>query len=904
MNLCHATEGPCLGAVSIPAESKLLFNLHKASVYTEQVNSWLAVQPSNSRRAARVRDLLAILALTPGNSMLRGSLQAAQSLSQDVSSPRPHCSLQNAARYAATPRQDSTEAFRERRRHYKPRQRIEEMQGRSIQKIQACQSLHSNSSHRCQDMPRWSDETVGGACNTPPAIADRIQDNDMLCPTIAPKRASREAHLQTTLLSPIESYRASDSFGSGDGVGKGARGWPLPRELACCGATGFPAPTQGPNEADQGSELESSSSSRRSELASSTACSSTLSGSSSSSTASLIRVTLGSLPQVSYGDLATTYRMAHGLMRIFPKLYRHAVRSGRAVPAADTVFRSVWGESLKAAAMPAVLATTNSAFQSRASTPASNSVGNLREWLTRSRLYVGDILSDAAASAVSAALSEADDADLDKLMAGLRTLYTILDPGRMKSAAHRDYPLLTPYVPYHSAMCEAEVNRMASRSCSRATSATTSSTSGRPRPCSAPGASLQKETDTAVASSCEARKAARGECEVGGPVNEGALKDLAALPSSNALSNGGFEVEDQGFIPAGAQDYAASPGSCIGSRDQAETALSKEKSAGGVRPGTAPPVGPQAVPDVSGSSVGPKSPPSAHQQVRGTHDSTPVSNASLPKASAECGRDVHMAKDVELNPQRVPPAENGISSEPTSTAAGTQGSRGDHEMSTAAGIQGADNACLAKLMAPIAASSPVHVDDGVIAPWEWARAKGAACVSAYTDDFSGGALLLKATHEAAKRQSQGVLAQPVITAPFGQLDPHLDVARCITLFPVSRCLLRRKPRPCCQPQSLRSGGRPATSGQAFSRSAAADDFFKAAASRAVDGSRSAWASTSVPLGKNGMNMPMEKQTVYRCDFKPYTYDLARQRAMVDATRAVLQAPTAPVGRLAHRGSGH
>jgi hypothetical protein len=37
MNLCHATEGPCLGAVSIPAESKLLFNPQKASVYTEQV---------------------------------------------------------------------------------------------------------------------------------------------------------------------------------------------------------------------------------------------------------------------------------------------------------------------------------------------------------------------------------------------------------------------------------------------------------------------------------------------------------------------------------------------------------------------------------------------------------------------------------------------------------------------------------------------------------------------------------------------------------------------------------------------------------------------------------------------------------------------------------------------------
>jgi hypothetical protein len=194
--------------------------------------------------------------------MLRGSLQAAQGLSQDVSSPRHHCPLPNAARYAATPRQDSTEAFSERRRHYKPRQRIEEMQGRLIQKIQASQNLHSNASHRCQDMPSWSDETVGRACNAPPAIVERVQDSDMLCPTIAQKRASREAHLQTTLLGPVESCRASDSFGSGDGVGKKAQGWPLHGELACCGAAGFLDPSQGPTEADQGSELESSSSRR------------------------------------------------------------------------------------------------------------------------------------------------------------------------------------------------------------------------------------------------------------------------------------------------------------------------------------------------------------------------------------------------------------------------------------------------------------------------------------------------------------------------------------------------------------------------------------------------------------------------------------------------------------------
>lgn len=66
----------------------------------------------------------------------------------------------------------------------------------------------------------------------------------------------------------------------------------------------------------------------------------------------------------------------------------------------------------------------------QASTPANKRLGNLREWLTRSRLYVADILSDTAASAISAALTEADDADMDNLMAGLRTLYTILDPGR------------------------------------------------------------------------------------------------------------------------------------------------------------------------------------------------------------------------------------------------------------------------------------------------------------------------------------------------------------------------------------------------------------------------------------------------------------------------------------------
>jgi hypothetical protein len=34
-----------------------------------QVERWLAAQPSDSRRAARVRDLLAILSLTPGHSL-------------------------------------------------------------------------------------------------------------------------------------------------------------------------------------------------------------------------------------------------------------------------------------------------------------------------------------------------------------------------------------------------------------------------------------------------------------------------------------------------------------------------------------------------------------------------------------------------------------------------------------------------------------------------------------------------------------------------------------------------------------------------------------------------------------------------------------------------------------------
>jgi hypothetical protein len=260
---------------------------------------------------------------------------------------------------------------------------------------------------------------------------------------------------------------------------------------------------------------------------------------------------------------------------------------------------------------------------------------------------------------------------------------------------------------------------------------------------------------------------ARGECEVGGPVNGGGLKDVAAPPSSNPLSNGGLEEEDQGFTPAGGQDCAASLGSCTGTRDQALTTDAKEKPAGVVRPGTAPAVGLQGLPDLSGSAVGSKSPPSAQQQVRGTHDSTSMSNASLPKASAGGGRDAPTAdpEDVELSPPRVPPAENGISSEPTSAAAGTQGSRGDHELSTAAGIQGPDNPCLAKPVAPVAARSHVHADDGVIAPWEWARPKGAACVSAYTDDFSGGALLLKATHEAAKQQSQVL---PQLTRPTGK----------------------------------------------------------------------------------------------------------------------------------------
>jgi hypothetical protein len=66
----------------------------------------------------------------------------------------------------------------------------------------------------------------------------------------------------------------------------------------------------------------------------------------------------------------------------------------------------------------------------QATTPSNRSLGNLREWLVRSRLYFGDILSEAAATAVAAAIPEAQEADLEKLVAGLRTLHAILDPAR------------------------------------------------------------------------------------------------------------------------------------------------------------------------------------------------------------------------------------------------------------------------------------------------------------------------------------------------------------------------------------------------------------------------------------------------------------------------------------------
>lgn len=68
----------------------------------------------------------------------------------------------------------------------------------------------------------------------------------------------------------------------------------------------------------------------------------------------------------------------------------------------------------------------------------------------------------------------------------------------------------------------------------------------------------------------------------------------------------------------------------------------------------------------------------------------------------------------------------------------------------------------------------------------------------------------------------------------------------------------------------------------------------------MEASRAAQGRTSVPLGKNSaasMNIPMEKLSAYRGEFKAYAQDLARQRAMMEATRAALQAPTAPVGRL-------
>lgn len=72
---------------------------------------------------------------------------------------------------------------------------------------------------------------------------------------------------------------------------------------------------------------------------------------------------------------------------------------------------------------------------------------------------------------------------------------------------------------------------------------------------------------------------------------------------------------------------------------------------------------------------------------------------------------------------------------------------------------------------------------------------------------------------------QGVGASPVITSPYGALDPLLDVPDRLTTFPVARCLLRRKPR---LSQGLRKdASRLTTSGIAFSHAASCHDMARA-----------------------------------------------------------------------------
>lgn len=317
---------------------------------------------------------------------------------------------------------------------------------------------------------------------------------------------------------------------------------------------------------------------------------------------------------------------------------------------------------------------------------------------------------------------------------------------------HRDFCAPTPFLPYNSALLDAEANRSASQGSSQQISGSRTASATTARPFTSPAVSNFKASEN-----CSTRIGVSAPVHV--PHPEGSLDPITSPQAeANALASSAAPRTLKDPLPhCGAERPATS--------SSASRGTPASQASAGPRPVTAPsqshlhqicsrehtclPQPPLPTPPDTGS-------PPADVDATASHSKEGRSHSAVfdcpPPPDAN-----HTAAPVTPRPPLESPRHrySGAGPEPMGRAAsGGRRPSGGHQRGPTCTLP----------------SKLEGVADVVPAPWEWGRTRVAPGGTAYSQDFSGGPLLLKATHEAAALLMQQVGAP---TCPRGPCLPML-----------------------------------------------------------------------------------------------------------------------------------
>ena len=136
-------------------------------------------------------------------------------------------------------------------------------------------------------------------------------------------------------------------------------------------------------------------------------------------------------------DWVTTNDQFYGFRELHPEIYSAAAEATKARPAPNLTFRSAYSDSLKAGAgnvWKQYLCTTNELVNRRVHKPdgatQAQKGSSFCAWMRKQRLYYGELMTEAAAARLDAALEAATSEERLRLLAAARLLYSIVQPER------------------------------------------------------------------------------------------------------------------------------------------------------------------------------------------------------------------------------------------------------------------------------------------------------------------------------------------------------------------------------------------------------------------------------------------------------------------------------------------